>query len=108
MHPAAVASIRRLARPTAYARPVLAPLPPSELESVARLTELADYVVPFGIRVAAELRLADQLADGPRSAEELAAASGAQRPLAAAAAAGAGLQGHLFRGGTRPLRARAI
>jgi SAM-dependent methyltransferase len=44
------------------------------------MTELADLVVPFAVRVACELGLADQLAGGPRTAGELAAATGTHRP----------------------------
>ncbi|MGC5052501.1 methyltransferase [Micromonospora sp. DT48] len=47
-----------------------------DLRAMVRLTELADYVVPFCLRVACDLRLADHLADGPRSVEELADLTG--------------------------------
>jgi SAM-dependent methyltransferase len=43
-----------------------------------RLTELGDYVVPFALRVACEMRVADHLIEGPRSIADLAAATGAQ------------------------------
>lgn len=49
------------------------------MPSVLRLTELADFIVPFAVRVACELRLADQLTDGPRPVDELADAVGADR-----------------------------
>ncbi|MEV6304149.1 methyltransferase [Actinoplanes sp. NPDC051861] len=52
-----------------------------DLHSVARLTELADYVIPFALRAACDLRIADHLADGPRSVADLAAATGT-RPRA--------------------------
>lgn len=51
--------------------------PRFDVPSVLRLTELADIVVPFAIRVACELRIADELADGPRTVEALADAVGA-------------------------------
>lgn len=54
--------------------------PRIDIESVFRLTELADYIVPFTIRVICDLRVADQLVDGPRPVEELAAATGAHAP----------------------------
>lgn len=40
--------------------------------SAARLTEMADYVVPFTLRAACDLRIADHLAEGPLTIEELA------------------------------------
>jgi hypothetical protein len=46
-----------------------------------RLTELADYVVPFTLRAICDLGVADHLADGPRSVDELARLTGTQ-PLA--------------------------
>ena len=45
-------------------------------ELVARLFELADYVVPFAVGVAANLRVADHLADRPLDVDELAARTG--------------------------------
>lgn len=54
--------------------------PRIDLRSFVRLTELADYFVPFTIRAIAELRVADELIDGPRSVEELAEATGTHAP----------------------------
>jgi hypothetical protein len=53
---------------------------PTTIEAVSRLHELADLVIPFAIRVACELGLADLLAAGPRTAEDLAAQTGAHAP----------------------------
>lgn len=50
--------------------------PRLDLESYARLGELADYVVPFALRLACDLGLADLLADGPLPVEELAERTG--------------------------------
>src|ERR1700754_3299769 len=47
-----------------------------DLGSVLKLTELSDLVIPFCIRIACELRIADLVADGPRPVEELAEATG--------------------------------
>ena len=47
-----------------------------DIRSVVRLTELADYIVPFALRVAASLGVADALAAGPRPVEEVAAGLG--------------------------------
>ena len=46
-----------------------------DLESIRRLTELADYAVPFAVRVVANLGVADHL-DKPRPVGELAEATG--------------------------------
>ncbi|MFI6042509.1 methyltransferase [Nocardia sp. NPDC051321] len=46
------------------------------LARVAELTELADFIVPFAIRIACEFRLADHLSDGPQSVADLARATG--------------------------------
>ncbi|MFF0366528.1 methyltransferase [Micromonospora sp. NPDC005087] len=54
--------------------------PRIDIESVFRLTELADYIVPFTVRAVAELGVADQLVDGPRPVTELAEATGAHAP----------------------------
>ncbi|MFI5834172.1 methyltransferase [Micromonospora sp. NPDC051300] len=54
--------------------------PRIDIESVFRLTELADYIVPFTVRAVADLGVADQLADGPRPVTELAEATGAHAP----------------------------
>ncbi len=45
---------------------------PAQTSRTARLTELADYIVPFTLRAACDLRIADHLADGPLHVEELA------------------------------------
>lgn len=50
----------------------------TDLGALLRLTELADYVVPFALRSAAQLGLADHLADGPRPLEELATLTDSQ------------------------------
>lgn len=47
-----------------------------EATSAARLTELADYIVPFTLRAVCDLRIADHLADGPHSIDELAKLTG--------------------------------
>ncbi|QLQ35877.1 methyltransferase [Micromonospora robiginosa] len=54
--------------------------PRIDIESVFRLTELADYIVPFTVRAVADLGIADQLTDGPRPVAELADATGAHAP----------------------------
>lgn len=61
--------------------------PPQRLDvqSVARLTEMADYVVPFTLRAVCDLRVADHLADGPRTVEELAELTGSHAPTLARA-----------------------
>jgi len=45
-------------------------------DPISRLSELADYAVPFAIRTVSTLGIADQLADGPMPVAELAAATG--------------------------------
>lgn len=50
------------------------------LQAVYRVAELADLTVPFALRVVADLRVADQLTDGPRTVEELAAATQTHAP----------------------------
>ncbi len=53
------------------------PAPPPQ----AQLMQMASgYAVPFLLRAAAQLRLADHLAEGPRSAEQLAALTQSQAP----------------------------
>jgi hypothetical protein len=47
-----------------------------DMRPVMRLAVLADYIVPFAIRVIADLGVADLLAGGPLSAAELAAQTG--------------------------------
>jgi hypothetical protein len=51
--------------------------PVSDPASVARLANLADYVVPFTLRAVCGLKIADHLVDGPRSIEQLAELTGA-------------------------------
>lgn len=48
------------------------------LQSVMRLGELGDQITPFALRAACDLRIADLLADGPRTVAELAEAAGAR------------------------------
>ncbi len=50
------------------------------VESVSRLQELADLVIPFAIRVVCDLGLADELVAGPRPVADLAAATGTHAP----------------------------
>ncbi len=50
----------------------------TDLAALLKLTELADHVVPFALRCAADLGVADHLADGPRSVEALARLTGSQ------------------------------
>lgn len=45
-------------------------------QSLARLTEMADYIVPFTLRAVADLGVADHLVDGPRPVAELASLTG--------------------------------
>ncbi|GAA3734234.1 methyltransferase [Salinactinospora qingdaonensis] len=51
-----------------------------DIESYVRLTELADYIVPFALRVICDIGLADHLVDGPRPVDELAEATGTHAP----------------------------
>ena len=51
--------------------------PRIDLASVTRLTELADYIVPFTIRVMCDLAVADHLVDGPLPVDVLARRVGA-------------------------------
>jgi O-methyltransferase domain len=53
---------------------------PTLIDSVNRLQELADLVIPFAIRIVCELGLADLLVAGPRSAVDLAAETGSHAP----------------------------
>jgi len=48
-----------------------------DIRSILQLTEFADLVIPFTIRAVAELGIADRLADGPLSVEQLAEGVGA-------------------------------
>lgn len=50
--------------------------PASRGSTGMRLTELADYVVPFTLRAVCELKIADLLAGGPRPVAELARQTG--------------------------------
>lgn len=54
--------------------------PRIDIQSVFRLTELADYIVPFTIRAICDLGVADHLTEGPRPVEELAEATGSHAP----------------------------
>ncbi|MFC4014160.1 methyltransferase [Nonomuraea purpurea] len=54
--------------------------PGVDLDALHELTRLADYVVPFAIRVACDLGVADHLAEGPRTVDDLAEATGAHAP----------------------------
>ncbi|MFC4014159.1 methyltransferase [Nonomuraea purpurea] len=54
--------------------------PRIDIQSVFRLTELADYIIPFTIRAICDLGVADHLAEGPRTVEELAEATGTHAP----------------------------
>jgi hypothetical protein len=49
--------------------------PGLDRDLMLRLFELADIIIPFAIGVAADLRIADRLVEGPRTADELAAES---------------------------------
>jgi hypothetical protein len=46
-------------------------------QSVLEIQELADYIVPFALRIACELGVADELRNGPRPGTDIAAAVGA-------------------------------
>ncbi len=48
----------------------------SDLEAVAAVLRLSDLLTPMAVRVAATIRLADHLTDGPRTAAALAEATG--------------------------------
>jgi SAM-dependent methyltransferase len=54
--------------------------PRLDLTSAVRLAELADCVIPFSVRVAGRLGLADALVDGPLALDELAAATATHAP----------------------------
>jgi SAM-dependent methyltransferase len=51
-----------------------------EFESVFRLLQMADYIIPFTIRAVSELGVADHLVDGPKPVGELAAATATDAP----------------------------
>ncbi|MGW5194394.1 methyltransferase [Kribbella sp. NPDC004138] len=53
---------------------------PSLVDTILRLQELADYIVPFGIRAVSELHLADHLTNGPRTITDLATATNTHAP----------------------------
>lgn len=50
---------------------------PTDLEAMSRLMELGDYIIPFALRVSADLGVADHLAEGPKPIAELASLVGA-------------------------------
>lgn len=52
----------------------------TSVDALERFTELADYVIPFTIRAVGELGVADHLVQGPRTIEDLAAATGGHAP----------------------------
>lgn len=52
------------------------PKPNRDVQSVLRLTEMADYIVPFTLRAVCDLGIADELAEGPLSVDELARRTG--------------------------------
>ncbi|HEV2371939.1 MAG TPA: methyltransferase [Streptosporangiaceae bacterium] len=54
--------------------------PRIDISSVFRLTELADYIIPFTIRAICELGVADHLTEGPRPVTELAMETGTHAP----------------------------
>jgi O-methyltransferase domain len=56
------------------------PTPGKDVQSVLRLTEMADYIVPFTLRAICDLRVADHLAGGPRPIDELARLTGTHAP----------------------------
>ena len=84
-------------------------MPPRlDLAAYVRLTELADYIVPFGVRVVSDLGVADHLTAGPRTADDLAALTGAhadslRRVLRALAARGIFTEGDDGRFALTPL-----
>ena len=51
-----------------------------DLGSYLRMTELADYIVPFTIRAVCELGVANELVDGPLNIDEVATRVGAHAP----------------------------
>ncbi len=53
------------------------PVEQADLQAMSRMMELGDYIIPFALRVTADLGVADRLTDGPRPIGELAAAVGA-------------------------------
>ncbi|MEV6815543.1 methyltransferase [Micromonospora sp. NPDC051296] len=54
--------------------------PGIDVPAILRLMEVGDYLLPYTIRAVCLLRVADQLADGPLPAAELARACGADEP----------------------------
>jgi hypothetical protein len=54
--------------------------PRIDIQSVVRLTEIADYIVPFTLRAICELRVADHLVDGPLPIADLARRTGTHAP----------------------------
>src|ERR687894_1264152 len=51
-----------------------------DVRAMNDLARLGDYVTPIAVRVMVELGVPDQLADGPRSADEIAEATGSHAP----------------------------
>jgi hypothetical protein len=51
--------------------------PRLNIEAIFRLTELADYIIPFAIRAVSELGVADTLSGGPKPVDAIAKAVGA-------------------------------
>lgn len=51
-----------------------------DVEAIRRITEVGDFIVPFAIRVVCDLGVADHLADGPRSIDDLARATQSHAP----------------------------
>ncbi len=56
------------------------PKPRIDLQALERLTSLADYFVPFMIRSACQLGIADELREGPRHVDDLASATNTHAP----------------------------
>ncbi|OLT19130.1 methyltransferase [Actinomadura sp. CNU-125] len=54
--------------------------PANDVQALRRLNEMADYIVPFTLRAVCDLRIADHLADGPRTIDELAELTGTHAP----------------------------
>jgi hypothetical protein len=54
--------------------------PRIDFEAFQRMTDLADYFVPFTIRAVCELGIGDLLADGPKTVEQLAASTDTHAP----------------------------
>ncbi len=52
----------------------------TSFQTISRFAHLADYSIAFAVRAVAHLGVADHLADGPRTVDELAAATGSHAP----------------------------